>query len=106
MDNPLVVYIDSETTVPTNECLDPENWKMFAVLYVIIFVFYLDLDTDRVITERSSGYSCKKLASLNYITRKPLDLKVNKTLLQLRDCPLAVADKKTKLQFLKCLPWS
>ena len=30
-DIPLVAYIDFERTVPTNECYDPENRKMFAV---------------------------------------------------------------------------
>ena len=30
-DIPLVAYIDFETTVPTDECLDPENRKMFVI---------------------------------------------------------------------------
>ena len=36
---PLTAYIDFETTAPTNDCLDPENKKMTAVSYVIIFAF-------------------------------------------------------------------
>ena len=67
---------------------------MFAVSYVIIFAFRPDLDIDRVIIECSFGHSRKKLTTLNYVTRKQLDFKDNKTLLQLRDCALAVADKK------------
>ena len=62
-DIPLVAYINFETTVPTNECLDPENRKTFAVLYVIISAFHPKLDIDRVIIERSFGHSRKKLTS-------------------------------------------
>ena len=36
---PLVAYIDFKTISPTNQCLDSENRKMFAVSYVIIFAF-------------------------------------------------------------------
>ena len=61
-DIPLVTYIDFETTVPTDECLDPENRKMFAVSYVISFAFHPELDIDRVIIES------KRLTSLNYLT--------------------------------------
>ena len=38
-DIPLAAYIDFETTAPTDDCLDPENKKMTAVFYVIIFAF-------------------------------------------------------------------
>lgn len=81
-DIPLVAYIDFETTAPTDECLDPENIKMFAVSYVIIFAFYPDLDIDHVIIEHSFGHSHKKLSSLNYLMREQRDFKNNKTLLQ------------------------
>ena len=96
-DIPLAAYIDFETTAPTDECLDPENRKMFAVSYVIIFDFYPNLDIDRVIIEHSFGHSREKLTSLNYLTRKQLDFKDNKTLLQLGDCTLAVAAKNSKI---------
>ena len=55
---PLIAYIDFETTVQTDECLDPENRKMFALSYVIIFAFHSELDINRVIIERSFGHSC------------------------------------------------
>ena len=50
-DIPMTAYIDFETTAPTDDCLDPENRKMFAVSYVIIFAFHPDLQLDRVIIE-------------------------------------------------------
>ena len=69
---------------------------MFAVSYVIIFTFHPDLDIDHVIIEHSSGHSCEKLRSLNYLARVQLNFKDNKTLLQLTDCAIAIADKKKK----------
>ena len=91
---PLVAYIDFESTAPTDECLDPENRKMLAVSYVIIFAFHPDVDIDCVIIESSFSHSREKLTSLNYLTREQLDFEDNKTVLQLRDCMLTVADKK------------
>ena len=38
-DIPLTAFIDFETTAPTDDCLDPENRRMFTVSYVIIFAF-------------------------------------------------------------------
>ena len=90
----LVAYIDFETKAPTNECLDPESRKMLAVSYVIIFAFHPDMDIDCVVIESSLSHSREKLTSLNYLTREQLDFKDNKTVLQLRDCTLTVADKK------------
>ena len=91
-DIPLVAYIYFKTTAPTDDCLDPENRKMFAVFYVIIFAFHPDLDIDCIIIERSFGHSREKLTSLNYLRRQQLNFKDNKTLLQLRNCALTVAD--------------
>ena len=93
----LTAYIDFETTVPTDDCLDPENAIMFAVSYVIIFTFHPELEIDKVIVERSFGHSEYTLTSLNYLNVDQLNFKNNKTLLQLRDCTLNVARKKSKL---------
>ena len=94
---PLTAYIDFETTEPTNDCLDPENAKMFAVSCVITFTFHPELEIDKVIVERSFGHSEYALTSLNYLTVDQLNFKNNKTLLQFRDCTLNVARKKSKL---------
>ena len=71
---------------------------MFAVSYVTIFAFHPDLDIDHVIIERSFGHYREKLTSLNYLTREQRGFKDNKLLLQLRDCAVAVADKKSKIE--------
>ena len=70
---------------------------MFVVSYVIIFTFHLELEIDKVIIERSFGHSEYTPNSLNYLTVNQLNFKNNKTLLQLRDCALNVARKKSKL---------
>ena len=70
---------------------------MFAVSYVIIFTFHPELEIDKVIIERSFGHSEYTLTSLNYLTVDQWNFKNNKTLLQLRDCALNVARKKSKL---------
>ena len=77
-DIPLVAYIDFETTEPTDKCLDPENNKMFAVSYVIIFAFHHDLGIGRAIVERSFGHSREKLTSLNYLIHEQLYFKDNR----------------------------
>ena len=64
----LVAYINLETTAPTDQqWLDPENIKMFAVSYVIIFAFHPDLHIDCITTGCSFGHSLKRLADLRAI---------------------------------------
>ena len=58
--NVVTAYIDFETTAPTDCCPDPEDKNMFAVSYVIIFAFNLELDLERVIIECSFGHSIEK----------------------------------------------
>ena len=42
----LTAYIDFEKTALTDDCLDPENAKMPAVSFVIIFTFHPELKID------------------------------------------------------------
>ena len=69
---PLVVY-SFETAAPTDEWLDPENRKIFAVSYIIIFALHPDQDFDRVIIESTFGHFCENVTSLNYLTREQLE---------------------------------
>ena len=69
-DIPLVAYINFETRAPTDQCLDLENRKKFAISYFIIFAFRPDLHIDRVIIERSFWHSLKRLVYLSYLMRK------------------------------------
>ena len=38
-DVPFVIYFDFEATAPTDNCLDPEQKKMFVVSYVMVVAF-------------------------------------------------------------------
>ena len=100
-DIPMTAYIDFETTAPTDDCLDPESKKMFAVSYVIIFAFHPELQLDRVIIERRFGHSQMRLCSLNYLTSEQLKFNDVTMLKQLRDCALSVASKRNKLAIWK-----
>ena len=64
----MVIYFDYETTVPTNNCLDPEQREMSVVSYVMIVAFHPDLKLNRIIVERSFVYSFQKLATIDYLT--------------------------------------
>ena len=93
-DVPLTAYIDFETTATTDDCLDPESNKMNVVSYVIILAFHPKLNLPRIIIERSFGHSLQKLSQIDYLTSEQLKYKDIITLKQLRDCALAVNDKK------------
>ena len=51
-----VIYFDFETTAPSNNCLDPEQKKMFVVLYVMIVAFHPELKLDGIIIQRSFAH--------------------------------------------------
>ena len=53
--------------------------------------------TDCIIIEHSFGHSLQRLVDLSYLTRKQLKFKDEKTLLQLKDCTLAVHARNTKI---------
>ena len=45
-DVPFVIYFDFEITAPTDNCLDREQKKMFAVSYVMIVAFNPELNLE------------------------------------------------------------
>ena len=96
-DVPLTAYIDFETTATTDDCLDPESNKMNVVSYVIILAFHPKLNLPRIIIERSFGHSLQKLSQIDYLTSEQLKCKDIVTLKQLRDCAIAVNNKKNPL---------
>lgn len=75
---PPVAYIDFETTAPTDTCLNPENRNVYIVSYVIVFAFHPDLtQINRVIIERSFGYSLQKINELSYLAHQQLATEKN-----------------------------
>ena len=93
----LTAYTDFETTAPTDDCLDPEKRRIFAVSYAIIFAFHPKLSIDRIIIERSFGHSLAQLCSLDYLTNEQLKFKDLTILKQLRHCAFLVASKNKKI---------
>ena len=58
-----VIYFDFETTAPTFNIADPEQTKMFVVLYVMIVAFHPKLDLDCIIIQRSFAHSIEQLTT-------------------------------------------
>ena len=96
-DMPLIVYIDFETTVPTDTSLDPENRNLCAVSDVIIFAFHPDVRIKCVIIERSLGRSLQQLNGLSYLMRKQHTFITREQIQQLKDCAFSVYVKTTKI---------
>ena len=96
-DVPLTAYIDFETTAATDCCLDPESNKMNVVSFVIILAFHPKLQLPRIIIERSFGHSLERLCQIDYLTAEQLKYGDVITIKQLRDCAIAVHNKKNKL---------
>ena len=64
-DFPFVLYFDFETTVPTDNCFDPEQKKMYVVSYVSIVAFHPVLKLNIIIIQRSYAHSLEQLTSLS-----------------------------------------
>ena len=88
---PLEAYYDFETPASTDSCLDPEDKKMFAVLYAIIFAFHLQYHLDGVLIKRSFTHTLEQLTDVNYLTRDQLLFANPKTILQLKDSTVNVS---------------
>ena len=67
-----VVYFVYETTEPTDNCLDPEQKKMFVVSYVMIVAFHPELKLDRIITYRSFAHTVEQLTTLDYFSHEQI----------------------------------
>ena len=69
---PLAIYFDFETTDPTDNCLDPEQKKMFVVSYVMVVAFHPALKLERIIIYRSFAHSVEQLTNLTYLSREQI----------------------------------
>ena len=67
--------MDCDNNAPTDSCLDPENREMFAISYVIIFAFRPELNFDRIIIERSFGYSLTKTHKFILFDQRPINIR-------------------------------
>ena len=96
-DIPLLAYIDFGTAAPTDSCLNSEDKKMSAVPYVIILVFHPELKLGRIKIEGSFRHSPDNLLNIDYLTQGKIKFINPKTLFQLRDTAIAVANCRDKL---------
>ena len=95
-DVPFVIYFDFETTAPTDNCLDPEQKKMFVVSYVMIVAFNPELNLERIIIQRSFAHSIDQLTSLNYFTREQITFIDQSLIKMLKDMAVEVSKRRCK----------
>ena len=95
-DVPFVVYFDSETTAPIDNCLDSEQKKMFVVSCVMIVAFHPALKLDRIIIYRSFSNSIEQLTTLDYFSREKITFIEPHLINMLKDMAFEVLKKKCK----------
>ena len=98
-DLPFSAYADFETTAPAADCLFPENNKMFAVSYSIVFAWHPKLNLQRQCVVRGFNHSIDQLADISHLTDEQLALRKQTTAEQLRDAVIAVHEKKKQKCF-------
>ena len=95
-DLPFAVYFDFETTAPTDNCLDPEQRKMFVVSYVMIVAFHLALNLERVIIYRSFAHTLDQLSSVDYLSREQIGFIDSYFIHMLKDCACEISKRQCK----------
>ena len=95
-DIPFVIYFDFTTTAPTDNCLDPEQKKIFVVSYVMIVAFHPELELDRIVIQRSYAHLIEQLTSLNYFTQEQTNFLDHTLIKMLKDMASYVSKRKCK----------
>ena len=95
-DIPFAIYSNFETTAPTDNCLDPEQKKMFVVSYVMIVAFHPDLHLDRIIIQRSFAHSLEQLTTLDYFSREQITFIEPHLIKMLKDMAFEVSKRRCK----------
>ena len=89
-------YADFETTAPAADYICPENNKMFAISYSIVFAWHPKLNLPRQCVVRGFNHSIDQLADMSHLTDEQLALRKQTTAEQLRDAVIAGHEKKSK----------
>ena len=93
---PFVIYFDFETTAPTDNCLDPEQTKIFVVCYVTIVAFRLVSKLDRIIILRCFTYTIEQLTTLDYFSREEITFTDPSLIKMLNDMTSEVSKRRCK----------
>ena len=95
-DVPFSAYADFEITTPCTDFTSPENDKMFAISYALVFAWHPKLNLPRQCVVRGFNHSLNQLADMSYVTQEQLALRKQTTAEQLRDAVIAVHERKSK----------
>ena len=93
---PFCVYFDFQTTAPTDNCLDPEQKKMFVVSYVMIVAFHPALQLDRIIVYGSFAHTLDQLSNIDSLTREQIGFIDSYLIHMLKDCANEVSRRQCK----------
>ena len=89
-DVPFTIFFDFDN------CLDPEQKKIFVVSYVMIVAFHPALKLDRIIIYRSLAHPIEQLRTLNYFSRERISFIELHLINMLRDVAFDVSKRKCK----------
>ena len=92
----MVLYFDYETTVMTDNCLEPEQKETLVMSYVMIVALHAVLKLSRIIIERSFGHSFEKLTTIDYLTEEQMGFVDVIVVKQLKDAAEHVSQRKCK----------
>ena len=95
-DVPFAVYFDFETTAPRDNCLDPEQKKMFVVSYVMIVAFHPALHLDRIIIYRSFAHTLEQLSNIEYLSLEQIGFVDSHLIHMLKDAASELSKQKWK----------
>ena len=93
---PFVIYFDFKATAPTDNCLDPEQKKMFVDSYVMTVAFNPELNLGRIKIQRSLAHSIEQFTSLDYFTREQITCIDQSLIKMLKDMAFEVAKRRCK----------
>ena len=74
-DVPFSVYADFETTAPCTDFTSPDNDKMFAVSYALVFAWHAKLNLPRQCVVRGFNHSLNQPADMSYLTQEHLTIR-------------------------------
>ena len=95
-DIPFTIFFNFETTAPTDNCLDPEQKKMFVLSYVMIVAFQPALKLNQIIIYRIFAHPIEQLAILNYCSGEQISFIELHLINMLRDMAFDVSKRKYK----------
>ena len=95
-DIPFSIYFYLETTTGKKFCNFDEDATLYRVSYAFVVAFQPSLDIEKILVVRSFNKTFEKLNDVSYLSDEMLPYIDPITTRQVRDCAVAVFNKKEK----------